>query len=441
MVSTYGDFAEHLLREPKVANAKADRGKALIILRDLDLRFPDVPEETEKSGNIREALRNITSEEWTPFVGTQKNYHSGIDRLGEGSKKTEVKVRVVSSHRDVISPRMGLSSEWCLEQRRLGQKAYPKNHFKYIGVRKPITSIYDVRPLLGVAQGEHSVLSRIGVMPDESESSQRAGNHGAPYLNLSMAESLLLQARPCGSGPAECLLGALLAGEAFSLLLGMSKTTALEALLLLHKQEAAAEVSFPGVDADLDIEPRKRDVEATVDSLYPDDDSADVKKRYLSQLWADLRPVYRYGERFSAAEEANAESLVNTFWWPAIFRLCERSSPAVSAKRWGIGAATKYRWLALSFIVVNLVAMCGYACILNYQADIFSSTAWANFARLFSDVMLSSLAAEPKGLVEQIYESPQAGLWKYSLLVSHLGLSLVMLGLFIAITYRKITRS
>ncbi len=114
--------------------------------------------------------------------------------------------------------------------------------------------------------------------------------------------------------------------EAYSLLLGMSKTSCLEAIREIHLAEAATEGEFAAVSSAVDTRERRTDLERTARNLQLDDEG----RSFLSRIWAELRLVYKLSEQFEASEKANAESLVNSVWavrwlnsWP-LSRLIKR---------------------------------------------------------------------------------------------------------------------
>ncbi len=448
VVTTYGEFN---FDKDRLVGERS--GTDVLVLRDVDIRFPDVPDrpktseksevsdKLEKDG-IRKQLKDIFSEEWEPKIDA--SWH----------------VRAVSSDAHVE----------CYQ--RKGQKKEQNNKpIEYFGFRKPMGSLYELRSALGVQAraADGSILSHISAVDDKEKSNQ--GGHGAPYLNLAMAEALLRNSARCRESPSAHLLGALLAMEAYELLLGMSKTTALAALLLLHKHEVAAEVSFPGISHALDINDRKHDIEKTLDSLYGKKRTSDdkriqrmyliqfwaemrIKRMYLSQFWAEMRIKYREGEQFSAAEEANLQSLLNMNWTPKFLRELHwsqdrrvidhvinpikplygsfRERPLWYWIKLSILRTTNSfsAWLIASSVLILAVAFL-YSCIrgsLSFTLDF----------HLLRDVVLSSITIQPYGVVDTIVKEDG---WGAMVGIIHFGLGYVLFGVLISMLYRKITRS
>ncbi len=404
MVMTFAEFDDKPLWVAQAGTQALD----VIVLRDIDLRFPDLPGGDESP--VREQLFSIKSKIW-------QQCFDGNLRLGSGK---QWRIRAISSNPNVTEV-----ANWKGEDERLGER-----RGQYLGLAKPIASLYETQRLLEQSNaGSYSVLSGL-----ESVSTKgTGGRHGAPYLNLAMAESLLQQAKRCENGPVENMLGALYAGEAYELLLGMSKTTALEALLAQHKHEAAAETMFPGVSHDIDIELRRKDVETTLETLTTDKESSDgnaksMKNMFLSQFWAELRVVYRDGEQFSAAEAANVQSLVNSRWTlvkPLWLKL-KLANIATDLGSWSKAA--------VGLIMFSFVS---YAAATDYSLE-FSKDAWINAYGLARDVVLSSFALQLTGSVEDVVKnSPIIG---GAVALVHMGGSYVMFGLLVAMLYRKVTR-
>jgi len=301
VVTTCSEFLKHPLWD-----ARYERAEDLILLRDLDLRFPDIPAGEE---GLREALVDIGN--WQCMLSD--NWHA----------------RVVTGERDVILvasrkvrskfPRDRIF--WRVGQKGLGEE------MEFLGFRKPVSTLYDLSMVFGSEASEitTTTISRLG-----TAGSNHSYRHGAEYVNLVIAESLLRQARHCSGGVESHLLGALLASECFELLLGMSKTTALEALQEMHSAEVQAEVSFMGIDHAMRTTPRRDDLEKTLEALYCSvieksgasqntrryrSSLRRVQRVFLSQIWEDLKQIYKSAERFEAADEANLESLVNSEWF------------------------------------------------------------------------------------------------------------------------------
>lgn len=480
IVTSYKEFATHALWTHEVS-----RENDVVVLRDIDIRFPDVD-----GAGIRNALKNVYSEEWQGKIGP--NWH----------------VRAVSGEATVI-PIDEIPNDWNSEEKRIGQKniiTAQEEIQKYSGYQKPIASLYELASVMGEGAKEinGSAISRIASAPDK----QGDLGHGAPYLNLAMAESLLQQARICKDSPSAYILGALLASESYELLLGMSKTTALEALLEMHKAEARAEVHFPGVGHAINIKLRQSDIEKSLVSLYCNsrvDRSTEVRGMYLSQFWAELRIVYRDGEQFSAAEAANVENLVHSEWLPSKWWPCKRwlsrrlgepldrvmdvlkwvssrfvefqpswrvamarQAPQVSAtimgfrpvgllcivvnfivrqlwrlvivafpKRGWIAVATSFRGWSRAALLLSLIFSAAYGCIAGYVFE-FTWDGVRNYLKLIEESMLTSLGLQLTDSLKGFVQA--AGHGGNVIAILHIGISYLLFGLLVTMLYRKVTR-
>lgn len=422
MVTTYGEFNKGLW-----VTKHGENPRNVIVLRDVDVRFPDISnvQQVKREEQV-EQLEVRSIREQLKDVGSPLEWKKNIDATWY--------VRAISGDANI--------KEDLDAANRVGQdpvEIQPNGSAKYYGFRKPIGSLYELKSVLGKEAGDavHSLQSCISAADD----SKGGGGHGAPYSNLAMAEALLRYSSVCKESPSAHLIGALLAMESYELLLGMSKTTALEALLAVHKHEVMAEVSFPGVSHTVDIEERKKDVEATLDSLYKDNASVGepknfkqkkgserVKKIYLSQFWSELRIQYHDGEQFDAAEKANIQSLINSHDWLKMWML----HPATSIIWWlwyALGSsfifALGYGWLStnVSFQV------CWPECLINFL-DIWWQVVMA---------MLQVQLGDNDQIVTASKSGSEFGLHIVELL--HMGVSYLLLGLLISMLYRKITRS
>lgn len=422
LVTTYGELQDCELLKVECP------GRDGVLLRDLDLRFPDIPDDKP---NLREDLKNWNKILTVPGMNLKEVQDKGT--MGEWT------VRAVSSHPEVVEG----NNSWEGTELQFGQRCSKTPEkvsakFQYLGFRKPIGSIYALRDVLDLntrkgtrgarsatTESGHSISSSLPAAEDLT-----GGNHGAPYQNLPMAEFLLLQARRCQEGPVENLIGAFLAAEAIELLLWMSPTTVLEALLLQHKKEVEAEVEFPGVARGIDIEPRRKDISWAVESrndgefvnaffsilcrplgegatwdgryisfvitrfqqffgriwlsfktgwknwmngLRGQKKPRAVQDMFLSQFWAELKTVYREGEQFVAAERANTLSLAHGRWsskignrnWLPKFLPQKFHKIIHEIKLSLVAKATNLVDWAFAFFVTNIIITLFYILVIN----------------------------------------------------------------------------
>lgn len=480
IVTTFAEFDDKplwVLQEEERADFD------VVVLRDIDMRFPDIPDHATRGlGSVRGQLKSVGSDIWKYMDKDKK-----AKRLGD-----RWDVRVVSSN-----PGVKNKINWVAEEKILGQmpilldeenelaslqKAldeYNQNNgkqkitvrdksweyetkedlkkiilgceealekalieLKYSGLKKPIVTLYDLRDML---KRQQTIAARLPIVDDTASSR----GHGAPYLNLAMAESLLQQTQRCGKGPVENLLGAMLAGEAYELLLGMSQTTALEALLLQHKHEVVAEVEFPGVSHAIVIKPRQNDVEAVLYRHMKVDSNLPMKNMFLSQFWSELKVTYHNGEQFTAAEAANTRSLVHSKWMPQWFSGTElyksTDSCFLCVKNMIVKVATSFLWWSIASAFLIAAALVGYSMYPHLMDD--SScipVAKSIFDRLFIDerlvldVVLSSITLQPMG---QVTTAQQCSIEGARISIAHLMPAYVLFGLLISMLYRKVTRS
>lgn len=399
LVTTYAEFQE---------GSVWTNGDDGIVLRDIDLCFPDIP---ESPSGIRTKLRDVTSNQWETKV--KEDWH----------------VRVVSGADNIVNAQpQWMHRLWEKMQMRLGQtRGVNPNH---VGFPKPISSLYELAALLGPKATSITETTLAQLHPRRNTGRDSTG-HGAPYLNLAIAEQLLRQARRCNGGSSEHLIAALLASEAYELLLGMSKTTAMEALLVLHTAEVRAEVSYPGVELELNTKTRKKDIEKTIKRLSL---GAKSRQSFLSQFWAELRIAYRSGESFAAAESANSESLINggTRWIRRPFLMI-----ATSPRSW---------FLASALMVFGMTFM--YKAAIRTPASCWAwysySCDWANhwnLIKFFLSVALSSVTLQPMTILAKMLDAePPEAAWVHAVAILHMSLAYLLFGLLLSMIYRKVTR-
>lgn len=451
MVTTFDEFDKSPLWARQEGKNKPDN---VLVLRDIDLRFPDVPPENK---DFRNLAKDINSPVWEMrrYVDEGSVEEESVSKIGENWA-----VRAVSGEANVepISNKcwQGICDEQ-KKEKRLGQRGKIGN-FQYLGFQKPISSLHNLRKVMGTDDDlssnpnstrteTRSVVSKI-TLPEKGDA-----GHGAPYTNLLIAESLLRQSTKAEGSSEAHLLGALLASEAYELLLCMSKTTALEAFLLMHKAEVTAEVSFSGVSQLVNIKGRKTDVDAAINNIFDkqcnskqtsqnEKNAIDASNMFLSQFWAELRPIYRDDEQFEAAEAANVESFVNTKWaispkWPKwLSRLLllecgnlgklERNFKYI-LKSIILKTSTSIKsWLLFAFTFSLLITVPYYL-----------STANMGFLETWLHVLLSSLALSLNTELYNIMTDNDL----HFLSFIHMSSSYILFGLFISMLYRKLTRS
>lgn len=452
VVTTFGEFDDSPLWVYKEGDLSD-----VIVLRDIDVRFPDMPDASilglQKEISPRELMMDIYSCLWSNKEKRDCKIIS--DDTPENKVGKGWRVRAVSSESGVIQNPKNWKNE---EFGQCGKE--------YLGLKKPIGTIYDLKKpwLLGKYKNEkpphddnvverpelRSAIGNLGVVQSEGNT----GGHGAPYTNLAMAESLLISSGRCKDHSSSHLIGALLAMEAYELLLGMSKTTALEALLSLHRHEAAAEVKFPGVSNSLKIKDRIEDVGQTLIKLYEDNktdagEKEQVKRMFLSQFWAELRIQYKDGEQFDAAEEANIQSLLNMSWKPKQPEWLAKTVNKFSIDLIGLKkvivrtATSPFYWLQ-STLVSSFVLTIFYGCYGWLSNQIYFDIGWKeflNFLEIWWQVIMSMLQVQlgNEGVVAAAKMGDGFGL--YVVEFFHMGVSYVLLGLLISMLYRKITRT
>jgi hypothetical protein len=315
MINTYSEFANY---------GTPDWGQArdLLLIRDIDLRLPDIIPSDNRQASIRADLRNIHSTLWVERLAKKSDFTARalsqdpdiVDaaelkparrHTGQCEIIAHLKARAAAAGRPAdLSP-----AKTEAFARRTGQTCACSGRRKFAGLTKPLGSIYSATGLFD--GGSAKTPSLISTLPQAEEMRQQAA-HGAPYMNLRIATDLIRQSRQCREGreTRPLLVAALLGQEAYSLLLGMSRSTALAALREVHLAEAAVESSSTGITYSVSIRERRKDVIRSVENVCPEEPGLN----FLAKLWADLRLVYKDGEQFEASERANIESLVNARW-------------------------------------------------------------------------------------------------------------------------------
>ena len=256
-----------------------------MIIRDFDLRFPDVP----SGAHRRKELMDV--DKWPK----------------PGWRTDNMQVRVISACA-------------CIHDEH------------NLCIRKPIQYLHQPMVMGSFLSdfegyGELPIQTMMTRLETVQGQAVAGGNtdvskgHGAPYANLAIAESLITRARQSQDSASCSLLAALLAHEAYELLLGMGLSSSLDALAILHIREVDAEVTSIGIANQIDLGPRAEEIEKTLDILLPKSEERGItfkqeenrrtRKEFLLRLWGEIRSKLKNSEHFEESE--HARQLVLTY--------------------------------------------------------------------------------------------------------------------------------
>jgi hypothetical protein len=410
------------------------QAKHKLVIRDTDLRFPDI--------QAKEPYRNL-------FGNTNVRYrlecvHSDLWKyLPKGeqpSKKLDDQwnVRVITANQQQVTPlnkkfhtpeELNKGESYSTARKEFSPLKTPEHTLPfYLGIAKPFNSFYDLAQLwLDREKFPHMNQTLAARLKPPARLMSKAG-HFAPYINLPLAEQLLHQVKRCdGQNENGWLLSAMLASEADELLLGMSEYSGLEAIRFLHRSEVMAEIESIGLSGRIKIDHRKEEINQLVETRYHNDISK--QDQFLSRFWDDCRTLYKNSEQFQASEQANVESFSKRKWFhksPWISRWEETARKGMILCASSLGAWSGFWVLSNAFFYLL------YYLLLDHN----------NFSQLdfMYQVYISSLIGEPSfGFSDSLGPLTDA---KLKLVVFlHFGCSYILFGFFLSMVYRRITRS
>jgi len=161
------------------------------------------------------------------------------------------------------------------EERRLKNRSYIKT-WKYLKrktrtVYKPSGGMYNLLEKGGLIKEYWRSRKEdwLAAMP-ESDVDETTGGHSAPGRLLLIAEKLIDRAEKIfyeAKKVQDCIHGATLALEAQELLGYRTPTTSLEAIALKHKLEVKAECMFYGVEYNIDVNNRLKEIKYEMDAI------------------------------------------------------------------------------------------------------------------------------------------------------------------------------
>jgi hypothetical protein len=229
------------------------------------------------------------------------------------------------SRRDAVCPGLLRSTARVLvtagHARGVEGRAIWRKNLEYLrarGVRfrvviKPTAGLFRLRHEAGLAhrQGERAGPAGAFRWPprgDAADDGRLGSNHSAPGRLLKIAERLLARGRAILSnadGVEDAVHAAVLAIDAKELLANRTPTTSLEAVALQHEAEVTAESLFVGVEYNLDLKARFRDVEHEVKAVVA---WFNRRRRKRSALNARLLVVEKLAERLGNLNQVEEEA-------------------------------------------------------------------------------------------------------------------------------------
>lgn len=410
------------------------QAKYKLVIRDTDLRFPDIQAKEPYrhqfgNTNVRYRLECIHSDLWK-FLPKDQQSAPKLDKDWNVRVITASQHQVTQNHQAFKTSEELNRGETYSETRKEFSPVVSHTNKQpvFLGIAKPFNSFYDLAQLWADQHHfPHMNQTMAARLKPPARLMSKTG-HFAPYINLPLAEQLLYQVKRCdGQNENGWLLSAILACEADELLLGMSEYSGLEAIRFLHRSEVMAEIESIGLSGRIKIDHRKREINQLVKTRYGNDISR--QDQFLSRFWDDCRTLYKNSEQFLASEQANIESFSKRKWF--------HSSPwAGQVEEWLrkgmiLCASSLGAWSAF-WLISNALFFILYCFLLDHQL--------LNPMNFMYQVYISSLIGEPSfGFTESL--GPTMNHQLKLIVFMHFGCSYILFGFFLSMVYRRITRS
>jgi hypothetical protein len=392
-----------LLSKEKKEKVECDVPAIELAFEDLFLNFPD-----RSQGDTH--LSNLSKRD------------EKYDRLKDVSKR----ILVTVGHKNVGW--YGQNQDYIKGLRAKGKKVKI--------VYKPSSGMYNILEKSGLLNGywkrrkEEWKKAKPG-----SESVDETGGHSSPGRLLLIAEKLIDRARRIFKETEtvqDCIQGATLALEAVELLGYRTPTTALEAIALRHKLEVKAECMFYGIEYNIDVKNRIREIKNEVKTVslwfHP-------KVRKRSILDAQMRIITDITRIFHDAGQFDEELVCLNY--------LRKLNRRWSLKQPGLKKVLNYLIYPLRSYIETLVgsfrwfflALVGWPLLLGILGKITN----AKFAEDFSSLAayISNSLMIYFGLQSNGY--PQ-DVWAHVLTILILAGGFLHLGIFISYLYTLITR-
>ena len=309
-------------------------------------------------------------------------------------------------------------------------------------IYKPESGVFDLWSRSGLWQrhrATNGLAEEFEWPPKKLTPGDHAGGHSAPGRLLVIASRLLKRSSrilsEADSVP-KAIHGAVLALDAIEYLGHRTPTTSLEALALKHQLEVFAECMFYGIEYNMDVESRFREIEDEVRSIgewfHP-------ASRSLSMLNAEIRIIseliliFRQHNQFDEEQKAlvRIRSLSRHLWyrrnkwWSWVFY------PARWYVEFLLGSLMRF---VLALILWILVFSVLYGMVFPSSAQYLQP----NLFHGFSDAITSFFGLQPPHDLKQLVEeNKQHIVW---VMLSGVVLGFIHLGIFVSHLYSIIAR-
>lgn len=289
--------------------------------------------------------------------------------------------------------------------------------------------------------------------PKKSDSGEAPGGHSAPGRLLVISKRLARRAERLLNDAAtvpDSIHGSLLALEAQEYLGHRTPTGSLEALALKHKFEALAECMFYGVEYNMNVKDRLKEIEHEVAVIG---DWFQPRSRARSKLNAELRIVSEIMGTFHAHSQFDEEQEML-----ARIRTLHRRLWFMRHRRWAwaLYPVRSYVEFLLNSVPRFVVALGAWVGILTVTYGLIRDTppdppelTWSSLAHGFSDAITTFLGMQPPHDFDSLarlhnkvavfgYSVP----WQVIVVITAFAIiaSFVHLGIFIAHLYSTIAR-
>jgi hypothetical protein len=250
---------------------------------------------------------------WSVSLTFEDLYLSFPDRSGghlSKLKERDKKFRKLNEARKRVFVTVGHTRNAGLRKVLRDNRLYLRSRFQSPAfVYKPLPGLHSTWQQAGKPVGFSGVMGS----PASGARWVRGGEeldppgHSAPGRLLAVADSLIRRAKELLAEPrtvTDALHAATLALNAKELLGGKTPTTALEALALQHEAEVVAECMFLGVDQNIELRERFREIQREVHVISQ---WFSPRTRYRSEINARLAIVERLARRFAELHQVEEE--------------------------------------------------------------------------------------------------------------------------------------
>lgn len=276
-----------------------------LIIRDWDIQFEDYPQSSDPKTDFVNHMRGIFKKEiWE----SDKDVWGVFDEIPIFIFSRLSNNNSNEDEPNLVEPNKNTDKLWHKEL--LDSLSKNENNVKkkpdLFGISKPLDGLSEIEKILILFNDKNFINQPfdIDTICRKRDKSKDKGSHSVPPDIYHIGEKLLFRAQKYYDDK-KFLYSAILAQEAMEILNGLHNDLHLDAIYLKHLSEVSLETEYLGLE-NFKKCAQKRFKEIKSEVLRIGSNTKAINN-FLSQIFNDIRHIYKEKEQFDAAEEALKE--------------------------------------------------------------------------------------------------------------------------------------